>query len=186
MEPMFAPKTLSQYPWVVVRIECKLCPRKGAYRLARLAARYGPEFPLEGLIEDLAHNCPYWRNNPRKYDPRCGARFVDLERNLPPPDDPDAPLYRQRQPGREDLPQRRSLDHLRYAGSTPTLAGWAADLMTVICPRCVLRETWIKAELLAIHGDARLTDLLIALTSTCAGRKATSMYEQCGARYEMP
>ena len=64
------------------------------------------------------------------------------------------------------------------------MAGWTADLMTVVCPRCGLRETWIKAELLAIHGDARLTDLLIALASTCAGRKATSMYEQCGARYE--
>ena len=58
--------------------------------------------------------------------------------------------------------------------------------MTVVSARCGLGGTWIKAELLAIHGDARLTDLLITLTSTCAGRKATSIYEQCGARYEMP
>lgn len=62
-ERMIAPKTLSQYPWVVVRIECKLCSHRGAYRLARLAARYGPEFPLEGLIEDLANNFPYWHDN---------------------------------------------------------------------------------------------------------------------------
>ena len=103
------PKTLVQYPWVVVRIECVLCPRKGTYRLARLAARYGPEQSLDGLLADVAHDCPWWRTDPRKYDPRCGAHFVDLERNLPPPDHPGAPVFRQRQPDREDVPQRKTI-----------------------------------------------------------------------------
>ncbi len=103
---MRRPTKLSDFPWVV-RVECVLCPRKGTYRLARLAARYGPEQSLDGLLADMAHDCPWWRSNPRKYEVRCGARFVDLERNLPPVDDPDAPAFRRRQPGREDIPKPR-------------------------------------------------------------------------------
>jgi hypothetical protein len=37
---------LSDFPWVVVRVGCNLCRRKGEYRLARLAAKYGPEISL--------------------------------------------------------------------------------------------------------------------------------------------
>ena len=75
---MLRPKKLSDYPWVVVRIECVLCPRKGAYRLARLAARYGPEQSLEGLLADMAHDCPGWRTNPRKYDPLAGRCPIEV------------------------------------------------------------------------------------------------------------
>jgi hypothetical protein len=34
---------LAFYPFVVVRIACRVCSRSGAYRLARLAAKHGPE-----------------------------------------------------------------------------------------------------------------------------------------------
>ena len=34
---------LAFYPFVVVRIACRVCSRNGAYRLARLAAKFGPE-----------------------------------------------------------------------------------------------------------------------------------------------
>jgi hypothetical protein len=34
---------LAYYPYVVVRIGCDRCTRKGAYRLARLAAKFGPD-----------------------------------------------------------------------------------------------------------------------------------------------
>ena len=37
---------LAFYPFVVVRIACRVCSRRSAYRLARLAAKYGPEISL--------------------------------------------------------------------------------------------------------------------------------------------
>jgi hypothetical protein len=51
---------LAYYPFVVVRIRCRLCPRKGAYRLARIAAKYGPEITLRDLMElpDVEHRRP--------------------------------------------------------------------------------------------------------------------------------
>jgi hypothetical protein len=86
------PDRLSSYPYVVVRIGCSLCGRNGAYRLARLAAKYGPEITLEDLVEKLALDCPWRREKgrrpPGKYDPKCGARLVDLEGPPRPPDLP--------------------------------------------------------------------------------------------------
>ena len=38
---------LALYP--VVRIGCRQCSRQGAYRLARLAAKLGPEITLRDL-----------------------------------------------------------------------------------------------------------------------------------------
>jgi hypothetical protein len=48
---------LSSYPYVIVRIECRRCTRKGAYRLARLAAKYGAEIPMLELLAHLAGDC---------------------------------------------------------------------------------------------------------------------------------
>jgi hypothetical protein len=41
---------LAFYPFVVVRIACRGCSRNGAYRLARLAAKFGPEIGLRDLL----------------------------------------------------------------------------------------------------------------------------------------
>jgi hypothetical protein len=48
---------LSSYPYVVVRIACRRCTRKGSYRLARLAAKYGAEIPMTELLAHLAGDC---------------------------------------------------------------------------------------------------------------------------------
>ena len=163
-----------------------LCPRKGVYRLARLAARYGPEQNLDHLLADLASSCPWWRSTPRKYDPRCGARFVDLERNLPPRDDPDAPVHRERQPAREDVPRRRSVA-ASVAGHVPMLSGWPLPTITIVCDRCGRRDEFRKDQLLlSTPGDVRLTDLRVSLTLGCTRRGSQSIYEQCGARFKMP
>jgi hypothetical protein len=70
------PDRLSSYPFVIVRIGCSLCGRNGAYRLARLAAKYGPEIPLDQLLEELALDCPWRRGRsrraPGKDDPNAG------------------------------------------------------------------------------------------------------------------
>jgi hypothetical protein len=83
---------LSDYPWVIVRVGCNLCGRKGEYRLARLAAKLGPETSLDEVLDHIAHDCP-WRRYPKqrpagKYDGKCGAQFVDLSCPTRPPDLP--------------------------------------------------------------------------------------------------
>jgi hypothetical protein len=42
---------LALYPFVVVRIACRICSRGGSYRLARLAVKFGPEITLRDLLE---------------------------------------------------------------------------------------------------------------------------------------
>jgi hypothetical protein len=38
-------------PFVVVRITCRVCSRRGSFRLARLAAKFGPEITLRDLTD---------------------------------------------------------------------------------------------------------------------------------------
>jgi hypothetical protein len=90
------PPTLSHpYPYVVVRIGCRRCTRKGSYRLARLAAKYGAEIPMIELLAHLAGDCAIWDTRHRGA-PRCGAYFVDLEFPAPPPDRPTEGIRRLR------------------------------------------------------------------------------------------
>lgn len=80
--------TLAGYPFVVVRITCDACVRRGAYRLARLAAKYGADISLPELLKRLTADCRL--QNPRHpYQGRCRARFSDLEPPRRPPDNPD-------------------------------------------------------------------------------------------------
>ncbi len=84
------PNTLATYPWVKVRVGCTACKRRGSYRLARLAAKFGPDISMDDLLAKLA-DCPYAR--PRHpYRMGCHARFVDLEPPRPPPDEPTEAL----------------------------------------------------------------------------------------------
>lgn len=86
---------LAAYPYVVVRVACTMCPhRTGSYRLARLAARFGPETPLEEVLRQIALDCPHrehpGRRRGNQYAPRCHAHFLDLETVPTPPDLPPA------------------------------------------------------------------------------------------------
>ena len=82
-----APSRLSDYPFVIVRVGSQFCPRQGAYCLARLAAKYGPEIDLWALLDVLASDCCLHRSpgerGPGKYDAKCGA-YTDLGRPVPP------------------------------------------------------------------------------------------------------
>ena len=179
MPPRFAPTRLVDYPWVVVRVDCVLCQRTGRYRLARLAARYGPEQSLAGLLADLAQDCPWWRTNPRKYEPRCGIRFLDLDHNLPPPDHPAEPFYRQRQPAREDVP--------KPVPSGPTLAQWKQPrlkplLLEITCRACEYRWTERLSDLRKRFGDAApLAEVVPALTTRCLRQQDPEIYGVCRA-----
>lgn len=70
--------TLATYPYVVLRLACRSCRRKGRYRLARLAETYGSEMTLDELLAKLAGDCRLW-HPPRGCEFRCGAYFVDVE-----------------------------------------------------------------------------------------------------------
>ncbi len=74
---------LSEYPAVVVRIACSRCARKGQYRLARLADKYGSEIELAVLLSHLAADCTF-RDTRRGAAEFCGAFFPDLSSPQPP------------------------------------------------------------------------------------------------------
>jgi hypothetical protein len=64
----------------VVRIGCRVCSRRGSYRLARLAAKFGPEITLRDLLDRFSYNC-MWRAEAdgRKGKSGCGVYLLDLE-----------------------------------------------------------------------------------------------------------
>ena len=68
---------LSEYPVVTVRIACSRCARKGQYRLARLADKYGSESEMTALLSQLAADCSF-REVRRGSAEFCGAFFPDL------------------------------------------------------------------------------------------------------------
>lgn len=78
---------LVAYPYVVVRISCELCKRHGSYRLARLAAKFGPDISLDDLLGRLISDCVS-RDARHPYRSRCAARLVDLDPPRRPPDVP--------------------------------------------------------------------------------------------------
>lgn len=79
--------SLVKFPYVVVRISCEHCTRRGAYRLARLAAKYGAEVSLQELLVRLTADCEYQRAR-HPIQAGCKARFSDLEPPMRPPDMP--------------------------------------------------------------------------------------------------
>jgi hypothetical protein len=83
---------LAFYPYIIVRVACRHCARRGTYRLARLGAKYGPEIALDDLLRQLAGDCPHWKWSAR-WPEGCGAYFPDLEPPMRPPDVP-APRLR--------------------------------------------------------------------------------------------
>ncbi|MCX8254649.1 hypothetical protein RHAL1_00610 [Beijerinckiaceae bacterium RH AL1] len=90
--PLRSRMRLSSYPYVTVRVACSRCPRRGAYRLARLADRYGAEITLPYLIEALAADCKLRDHRRLNLYDRCGAHFPDVM-SPKPPDEP-APASR--------------------------------------------------------------------------------------------
>lgn len=80
---------LSDYPFVRVRLACSVCPRRGSYRLARLAAKFGAEITILDLVDRLSTDCPA-RGVRNRGGVICGAHLVDLGGPTLPPDLPPA------------------------------------------------------------------------------------------------
>ena len=92
---MAAMSHLSEYPYVIVRIACSRCSRKGQYRLARLAERYGAEARLTDVLAKLSSNCPHADTAQHQgIHDRCGAFYRDLAKPTPPDVPPASPGLR--------------------------------------------------------------------------------------------
>ena len=77
---------LVTYPYVMVRVGCTRCHRKGAYRLARLAERYGADIDMMRLLTMLSADCAF-RQPGKRFAGNfevCGACYPDLRRPTPP------------------------------------------------------------------------------------------------------
>ena len=55
---------LADFPFILVGLRCDTCKRAGAYKLARLATKFGSEITLDDLLVRLSADCP-WRDEPR-------------------------------------------------------------------------------------------------------------------------
>ncbi|KQT81078.1 hypothetical protein [Methylobacterium sp. Leaf466] len=87
------PKTLADYPYVLVRLRCGLCPgRRGRYRLARLAERFGAAADLDMVRRALAAPCHRLEDKGSGMRPGCRVEYGDLDRPPHPP--PDLPADR--------------------------------------------------------------------------------------------
>jgi hypothetical protein len=76
---------LALYPFVVVRIACRACSRSGSYRLARLAANFGPEITLRDLTQRFSYDCLCRAEaRSKKGKSACGVYLPDLEHKGPP------------------------------------------------------------------------------------------------------
>jgi hypothetical protein len=75
---------LAHYPFVVVRIACRVCARRGSYRRARLAAKFGPEISLHDHTDRFSYDC-LWRAEARgkRCASPCGVYQPDLEQKRP-------------------------------------------------------------------------------------------------------
>jgi hypothetical protein len=51
-------RRLVDFPYVLVRLRCDTCNRAGAYRLARLAVKYGAEILLDDLLVSYRRTAP--------------------------------------------------------------------------------------------------------------------------------
>jgi hypothetical protein len=76
---------LAHYPFVVVRIACRVCSRRGNCRLPRLAAKFGPEISLRDLTDRFSYeSMGRAEAHGRKGKSGCGVYLPDLEQPRPP------------------------------------------------------------------------------------------------------
>ena len=62
-----------------------------------------------------------------------------------------------------------------------TLSDVSSPTLSIVCEPCARRGRYAVARLLEEHGDAKLTDLLLA---ACPKAQSTSIHDCCKARYE--
>jgi hypothetical protein len=69
---------LATYPYVTVRVACRNCRRRGKYRSARLAARFGADATLDEVLMTITADCNLAANRTGRRGCRA-AYFPDLD-----------------------------------------------------------------------------------------------------------
>jgi len=76
--------SLLVYPYVKLRVSCP-CGYRKAYRLARVAERYGADIALDTLLINLkTGRCPLWGDNATYVRLRCSLTYTDIGSENPP------------------------------------------------------------------------------------------------------
>ena len=166
----------------MANVACVLCPRRGRYRIVRLAARYGPEAPLDLVLADIAGACQYWRPDPRPYEPRCGARFEDLAALRPHDVAGQAGALTKAVP-REEVPLRRHRLAQPDSANAPRLSSWSEPRIGIHCAKCWKQEVHETLALRTTMGNPLLTYLRHALVADCPRRIAVVDWDWCGAKF---
>jgi hypothetical protein len=68
-------------------------------------------------------------------------------------------------------------------GGSLTLADVRDQTLSIVCEPCGRRGRYNVERLMAEHGDATLTDLLVALAN-CEKARSLSIHDRCKAVYE--
>src|ERR1700722_9541297 len=177
---------LAHYPFVVVRIRCRVCARKGSYRLARIAAKYGPEITLRDLLDRFSYDC-LWRTQSRTKRGRtdCGVYLPDLEHKRP----PDLPpgmvklrLVKGGWPPLRTLQNVQPLQHNKRTSRDPRLVpcGSRSDGQSAAIPWDLSRPNgsdrsqWSRRRARACHGA------LGHARAAAVWRRANHQHSQCG------
>jgi hypothetical protein len=63
-----------------------------------------------------------------------------------------------------------------------TLSDVRGPSLTIVCEPCGRRGRYNVAKLMAEHGDAKLTDLLVTLVD-CQRARSASVHDRCQAVY---
>lgn len=85
---------LADYPYVLVRVECRDCDLFRCFRLTRLVARYGCEIDLCDVLGVVVGECPRWHAETMGEKGPCEAHLPDLRSDSPPDLPPGAPPLR--------------------------------------------------------------------------------------------
>jgi hypothetical protein len=64
-----------------------------------------------------------------------------------------------------------------------TLSDVRGPTLTIVCEPCGRRGRYNVERLMAEHGDAKLTDLLVTLAD-CPKARSVSVHDRCKAVYE--
>ncbi len=65
-------------PLLMLRVECDKCSRAGRYKVAKLIAEHGADFPLPELLVHLSRDCLKRADASIAQLDRCGAMMPDL------------------------------------------------------------------------------------------------------------
>ena len=180
------PKRLSDYPWVIVNLSCKLCARRGRYRAGALGsplrARYGtrpgagrPSLRLRLLAHEPAAVRPAVRGPGSRISTGYRRRTCRLSNLF---------SGSERRPARMCRSVARQ-PHLGRRIAHPMLSDWTAPHIVVVCEKCGRRESFDTEVIRAATvGDVRLTDLRSSLTVSCPRARAGAISDWCGARLE--